>query len=142
MRGTIWYRSAILADGSYMRVFHRTDAAEAILRSGFQDGRGSYMTDRERTGVWVSDVPLDINEGARGDVLLSIEVPEEVIIPFEWIEEGKPYREFLVPSSILNSCGPPRFARSRPSAMNSRRLNLIRALELPRPVRKTRQSSP
>ena len=88
-----------------MTVYHRTtrESADAILAGGFRDGRGRYLTEHEYTGVWVSDVPLDINEGAEGDVLLAIEVTPEAVDPFEWAEEGKTYREFLVPASILNS---------------------------------------
>ena len=54
-----------------MILWHRTGkaAAESIFRNGFQDGRGTYMTGREHSGVWLSDQPLDSNEGACGDVL-------------------------------------------------------------------------
>lgn len=89
-----------------MRCYHRTDDSDAILRDGFRDGVGRYMTDTEFTGVWLSDRPLDANEGAVGDVVLSIEIPEEVVVPFEWVEEFKSYREFLVPAAIVNRYGP------------------------------------
>jgi hypothetical protein len=49
-----------------------------------------------------TDIPLDINEGAHGDDLFEIEVFESDLAEFEWIEEFKGYREFLVPASILN----------------------------------------
>jgi hypothetical protein len=50
-------------------LFHVTtaDTASAILREGFREEGGSYMTDREFSGVWLSDRPLDANDGARGD---------------------------------------------------------------------------
>jgi hypothetical protein len=38
---------------------------------------------------------------------LAIEIPEEDISDLEWVEEGKPYREWLVPAALLNSYGPP-----------------------------------
>jgi hypothetical protein len=43
-------------------------------------------------------VPLDVNEGAEGDTLLRIDLsmPESDIADYEWIEEGKPYREWLI----------------------------------------------
>jgi hypothetical protein len=64
------------------------------------------MTDSVFTGVWVSAEPLSPNEGAYGDVLLEIvELCEEDVAPFEWIEEGKGYREFLVPAALLNERG-------------------------------------
>src|SRR5436305_11586284 len=88
-----------------MKLFHRTYHAKAILAGGFKDGRGTYMTGIEHTGVWLSDVPLDINEGARGDTVLVLDMPEEVVAEYEWVEEGKPYREFLVPARLLNRYG-------------------------------------
>jgi hypothetical protein len=55
-----------------MILYHRTNtaAAQSILRHGFRDGRGTYMTAQEWSGVWVSNIPLDWNEGAKGDILL------------------------------------------------------------------------
>jgi len=63
------------------------------------------MTTHEHTGVWLSNVPLDVNEGARGDTLLQVELPVETINDYEWIEEGKPYREWLVPARLINQIG-------------------------------------
>jgi hypothetical protein len=48
---------------------------------------------------------LDCNEGAQGDVLLAVEVPAAVVEFYEWIEEGKTYREFLVPAALVNAQG-------------------------------------
>jgi hypothetical protein len=90
-----------------MILYHRApDAvAKAILQAGFRDGTGTYMTTREWTGTWLSNIPLDINEGAVGGVLLRVELTldEAAIAEFEWIEEGKPYREWLVPASLINT---------------------------------------
>ncbi len=69
-----------------MRLFHRTtrEAAAAIAAEGFRDATGSYGTANEYSGVWVSSEPLDANEGAFGDVLLSIDgLSEAEIKPFE-----------------------------------------------------------
>ena len=85
-----------------MKLYHRTYHHQAIMERGFRDGQGNYMTGDTHRGVWVSDRPLDSNEGAHGDVILTIEAPESEIAPFEWVEEGKTYREFLVPADILN----------------------------------------
>ena len=60
------------------------------------------------TGVWLSNEPLDGNEGAKGDTVLAIEIPEDLLAEYEWVEEGKPYREFMVPAEIVNRYGPPR----------------------------------
>jgi hypothetical protein len=88
-------------------VFHRTTqtAADQILRSGFRDHTARYLTDREWTGVWVSDRALDNSEGASGETLLQIEVAEPFIAAYEWIKEGKPYREWLIPAAVLNKAG-------------------------------------
>ena len=75
------------------------------------------MTLREHTGVWVSDRPLDCNEGADGGGLLTLTVPVDVFEQYEWIEEGKPYREALIPAAVLNALATPR----RSNAVRRRR---------------------
>jgi hypothetical protein len=93
-------------------LFHRTtqENARAILTTGFKDGVGNYLTCQLWTGVWFSDVPLDVNEGAKGDALLEIalDLAETDISEYEWVEEGKPYREWLIPAGLLNSRMHPR----------------------------------
>jgi hypothetical protein len=90
-----------------LTVFHRTtkDAATKILRDGFRNTTGRYLTDREWSGVWVADRPLDNSEGASGEVLLQIEIAEDRLAAFEWVGEGKPYREWLAPAVVLNEAG-------------------------------------
>jgi hypothetical protein len=85
-----------------MIVYHRTYAADVILTDGFGDAEGTYMTDHLHSGVWVAERPLDENESAGGDRVLSIDIPETVIADFEWAEDGKPHREWLVPAKVLN----------------------------------------
>jgi hypothetical protein len=89
-----------------MILWHRTGkaAAESIFRDGFQDGHGTYMTGREHSGVWLSDQPLDSNEGACGDVLVRVNLActEREIADYEWVEEGKGCREWLIPAVLLN----------------------------------------
>ena len=58
-----------------MRCYHRTNQADAILEGGFRDSKGSYMTDEVHEGVFLSDRPLNENEGARGFVVLMIQIP-------------------------------------------------------------------
>lgn len=88
-------------------LFHRTtqEAAEAILADGFRNGmRMRYMTSGvTHRGVWFSNVPLDSNEGIKGDTLLRVEFAchEARLWRWEWIEEDKPYREWLVPVHVL-----------------------------------------
>lgn len=87
-------------------LYHRTtrERAEAIKKGGFKDAIGTYFTDQEFSGVWASNVPLDGNEGAFGDVLfqITLDLPETVIADYEWVEEGKGYREWLIPAALLN----------------------------------------
>jgi len=56
--------------------------------------------------VWLSDTPLHCNEGLSpdADVVFEIELqlPEAAMSNFEWVEEGKPYREWLVPAAVLH----------------------------------------
>jgi hypothetical protein len=67
----------------------------------------AYLTPNLWQGVWVSDRPLDINEGADGDTYLVLEIPESAVAEYEWVEVKKPYREFLLPADMLNEYGPP-----------------------------------
>lgn len=91
-----------------IRLFHVTNAesAESILATGFVDGTGSFgALDTTLTGVWVSAYRLDANEGAKGDTVLEILIestPEQMFRDWEYIEEGKPYREWIIPAAVLN----------------------------------------
>ena len=90
-----------------MRCYHRTNRADDILENGFRDGKGTYMTSMMLEGVFLSDRPLDENEGAHGLVVLKLEIPESVLVPYELVEEDKPYREFCIPAETVNQHGPP-----------------------------------
>ena len=90
-----------------MIVYHSTRDAEtaaAIMTQGFRDATGSYLTDSEHSGVWVSDRPLSAGEGGviGNEPLLRVDVPEDVLREYEWVEDGKGYREWLVPAMVLN----------------------------------------
>ena len=58
-----------------------------------------------RAFSWASDRPVDCNEGAKGDVLLSIELAasENELADFEIVEDGKTWREWIVPAKLLNA---------------------------------------
>jgi hypothetical protein len=53
-----------------------------------------------------------INEGAPGETLLTVTLDcrESAIAEFEWIEDGKPYREWLIPARFINKHGSVRIA--------------------------------
>ena len=84
-----------------MILYHRTSAANAILAGGFRDGQGTYLTHETWRGVWLADRPLDANEGASGDTVLFVDLPDEVAAKHEW-DQDIGYREFLVPAEIVN----------------------------------------
>jgi hypothetical protein len=88
-----------------MVLYHRTNAADDILRDGFRDGEGSYMSDVILRGVWLSAVPLGDEEGARGNQVLEVDLPDALAIEHEVVEEGRQFREFLVPADLLNRQG-------------------------------------
>lgn len=74
-----------------------------ILAAGFKDGTGRYLTDHKFTGVWLADRPLDENEGCKGSTVLAVSgLDQSDIADYEWIEEGRGYREWLVPAAMLN----------------------------------------
>jgi hypothetical protein len=92
-----------------MQVYHLTSDEKAILAVGFSDRSGHYFTDKFWSGVWVSDVPFyDVMDG---DTLLTLNLPDDVFVEYEWVDEGQPrlpYREALIPAAIVNRYGPAR----------------------------------
>jgi hypothetical protein len=45
--------------------------------------------------------------------LLTISIPAALISPYETVENGKPYREWLVPAAVLNGSGKVKIRRTR-----------------------------
>lgn len=87
-----------------MIYYHTTDAAETILRDGFRDATGLYlMANFTLTGVWLGNVPMTVNEGAKGDQVLRVELPDGIdLTDYEVVEEFKSYREWCVPAALIN----------------------------------------
>lgn len=87
-------------------VYHSTsaEAAEAILRDGFRDGRGSYgFVGLVLEGVFVAPTPVDENEGATSsEAVLAIELDEAWLAPHA-IEEMGRVAEYVVPAELLNA---------------------------------------
>jgi hypothetical protein len=88
-----------------IRLYHVTsnDSAEAIFNHGFCDGIGHSICH----GVRLSNYPLDCNSfnkpGASQTLAVDVQLTrEELFGTYEVIELGKPYREFCIPSSVLN----------------------------------------
>src|SRR5262245_49413672 len=60
------------------------------------DSTGTFLTDREWTGVWVSNEPATT-------LRLEVDLTPERLADYEWVEERKPYREWLVSAALLNA---------------------------------------
>ncbi len=71
-----------------MRVYHRTNHAEAILREDFRDATDTYMTPNEYSGFWVSDSPLDENQAASGRFVLLAHGPGRDLRPLRRLAHG------------------------------------------------------
>jgi hypothetical protein len=98
---------------------------ESILREGFRDGY-YVLGIGEFRGVWVSaDWPLDENEGAHGPLsgggVLAVEIPDELFIEHEWVEEGKTYREAMIPAADLNQYPVRRLSQDEEDALTQLR---------------------
>jgi hypothetical protein len=90
-----------------MRVYHRTPAAEAILKDGFRDGP-PWRKSELLAGVFISNDPPQPCDGAKGMTTLVLELPEEVVESYltDYGPDGS-CREYFLPASILNEHGPP-----------------------------------
>jgi hypothetical protein len=90
-----------------MRLFHPTRHSEEIIRDGFGETSGTYLTERDHSGVWLFDRPVDPRIGGGDEaVLIILEIPDAVVLAFE-TPGNFPYRQFLVPAALLNLYGPP-----------------------------------
>jgi hypothetical protein len=91
-----------------MRLYHPTLHSADILRDGFGESSGAYLTETDHSGVWLYDRPVAIQMGGGDEaVLLEIDIPESLVAPFEW-GSGLPYRQFLMPAALINLHGRPR----------------------------------
>lgn len=93
------------AGEALIRLYHRTSVAgaSAILAEGFRDGAGTYLTDREWRGVWLSNDGDGVFIPDAPPVLLAVDldVGADELAAFEWVEEGRAYREWLVPAAYI-----------------------------------------
>jgi hypothetical protein len=95
-----------------VKTYHLTspESGDAIEADGFRDSTGSFMTRSEHMGVWVSDRLLMLLCPFEDPACFEVEVPDDILARYEWIEEGKGYREFLVPAAVLNAHQPRRLS--------------------------------
>jgi hypothetical protein len=57
---------------------------------------------------WRASLAYDKHIDYVEEINQTVEVPEETIARYEWIEDGEPYREWLGPADLINGYGPPR----------------------------------
>lgn len=93
-----------------MRLYHATTRANAlaIIAGGFVDRTGTYGTDTEWSGVWLSNRVHNCNDGVDGDTVLLVELraTEEELADYEWIDEERVgHREWLVPAALIAERG-------------------------------------
>jgi len=92
-------------------LYHWTtrERAQAILAGGFKDRESNFGMSVRVRGVWLSDRPLGHDQfgGFEQDTLLrgTLSVGEEAIADHEVIEEGKGYREWVLPAELVNQHG-------------------------------------
>ena len=85
-----------------MFFFHTTDAASAIQREGFRDAEGTYLTANTYRCVWFANTPATASDGPEGETVIVVEMPEDAALLYEWVEDGRTFREFLIPAGIAN----------------------------------------
>src|SRR5262249_21545207 len=97
----------IYGDGSTMRVFLTTSVSEAdrIFQEGFTD---RHYFGEDGVGVFLSDTPLDANDGFKGPVTLCLEIPDDVFKRHEREDAGAGFRYAIPPAALVNGLGPPR----------------------------------
>jgi len=129
-----------------MIFFHRTtrDAADAILAGGFRDATGSYgLVGHTLTGAWLSDIPMDQGEGAKGEIMLEVQLtgmkeadldehehPRDSRLTARTDYHPFDYREWCIPAKLVNAHG----AAHEVSIEEEDELDTPLAWGLPRPT--------
>jgi hypothetical protein len=94
-------------NGRFM-FYHRTNGitAREIIDGGFSDTSGYFLNNRIWTGVWLSSIPVDGEQDAEEDsfLMVKLDIDERELSRWEWMAEGRSYREWLVPAAIVNRC--------------------------------------
>ena len=95
-----------------MILFHRTlvSLARGILKDGFGDEKWRFGDDQESgelltaEGVWLTDQPMDLEDGPPGAAVLEVEIDleEEALSGFEIHGVLEGVRLFVVPAATVN----------------------------------------
>lgn len=87
-------------------LYHQTsiENARTIIVEGFRDSAGFFLNTRTWTGVWFCSSPHGSEDG---EVFLKVrlDIDEQELASWEWTGEGRDYREWLIPASIVNQLG-------------------------------------
>ncbi len=87
-------------------VTHRK-AAESIQKNGFKDSSGYYGLSTTQRGVFFSDKLLDGNDvplrqDEELDSFFKVDIDEKIINSYEWVHDYTAFREWCIPSEIIN----------------------------------------
>jgi hypothetical protein len=86
-----------------VRLYHVSDHAETILEKGFVDGDSFYHLGKLHRGVWLFDVhPKEVEDSAADKSTVVVDIPEDLALRHEWLEEDRDYRRFLIPAELVN----------------------------------------
>ena len=75
-----------------------------IVRTGFTDRDPEHGEDKELpASVVLLDAPMF--RDAYGLEVVVVDIPEAVVLPYEWITETRSHRRFMVPAEVVNKHG-------------------------------------
>jgi hypothetical protein len=89
-----------------LRLYHGTTSRTAaeIVRNGFTDRDPEYGEDKELpASVVLLDAPM-FRDSYDLEVVV-VDIPEAVVLPYEWITETRSHRRFMVPADVVNKAG-------------------------------------
>jgi hypothetical protein len=84
-----------------MRLYHVSDQVETILEHGFVDGDSFYHSGKLHRGVWLFDRPAEGYPAADSRTVV-VDIPDDLAVRHEWLEEDRDYRQFLIPADLVN----------------------------------------
>jgi hypothetical protein len=89
-----------------IRLYYLTNgsAVSRILETGFTDRDPEYGEDKELpASVTLTDAPMARN--GYDEARLAVDIPEAIVLPYEWITESRSHRRFSVPAAVVNQHG-------------------------------------
>jgi hypothetical protein len=89
-----------------LRLFYGTTSRTAaeVVRTGFTNCDPEYGEDKELpASVVLLDAPMF--RDAYDLEIVVVDIPELVVLPYEWITETRIHRRFMVPAEVVNAHG-------------------------------------